>query len=190
MSKDLDKNIETLKSQNYHNFEVYFGDDMSTDNSAHLIEGLIRDDDRFHLIKHTQKHFSMKNIYRTIEYAKPNDDDIIVLVDGDDRLANENVLALLKKTYEEKKCLMTYGSFSYNGKISRYCKPYPKLVHKTKLYRFFSWRASHLKTFKYSLWKKIPLSSLTLTKKEINRTLFSFLITLRIRSYLNCRKVK
>jgi len=190
MSEHLKANIAMLKLQNYDNFEVYFGDDLSTDNSCEVIENNIKNDPRFHLIKHTEKKFSMGNICACIEAANPTDEDIIVLVDGDDRLANENVLSCINQTYAETNCLMTYGSFGANGEKHKCCKPYPSLAATFNLFRFFKWRASHLKTFKYKLWKRIKKSDLTITKKEYKHTIKNALLKGKIKTWKNLKKVK
>jgi glycosyltransferase involved in cell wall biosynthesis len=189
MSEHLKKNIEILKQQDYQNFEVYFGDDLSTDNSCEIIEENIKNDRRFYLIKHKEKLFSMGNIYTTIKIANPSDEDIIVLVDGDDALADCNVLSYLKKTYEQKKCFMTYGSYSVNGIINPLCRPYSSLVVKFNLFRFVRWRASHLKTFKYKLWKKINKKDMTITSKEFNSVLIKTLLKGKISSWKNFKKI-
>lgn len=190
MSQHLKSNIEMLKQQDYDNFEVYFGDDLSTDNSCKIIEDNIKNDPRFHLIRHKEKKFSMGNICACIEAAKPADDDIIVLVDGDDRLATNNVLKYVNQTYIENNCLMTYGSFGTNGKKNKNCKAYPSFAATFNLFRFLKWRASHLKTFQYRLWKKINKLDLTITEQEYKNTIKSTLLKGRIKTWKNFRKVK
>lgn len=190
MAEHLKANIDMLKQQDYDNFEVYLGDDLSTDNSCEVIEDNIKDDPRFHLIKHQKKLFSLGNIYTCIKAAEPDDEDVIVLVDGDDRLAVNDVLSYLKNTYISKNCLMTYGSFGTNGKIDKNCKAYPKITIHLNLFRFFKWRASHLKTFKYKLWRRIELSDLTITKQEFNHTITNVFLKGKINAWWNFKKIK
>ena len=78
--------INSIKKQNYENFECVVIDDMSTDSSFSIVENLIKDDNRFYLVKNTEKKFALRNIYEGIEYLTPDDQDIIVTVDGDDWL--------------------------------------------------------------------------------------------------------
>ena len=54
--KWITKCIRSIKSQRYNNFQCTLIDDMSTDQSAACVEGLIKDDDRFKLIKNEQKN--------------------------------------------------------------------------------------------------------------------------------------
>ncbi|MBC7001864.1 glycosyltransferase [Photobacterium sp. BZF1] len=190
MSEHLKENIDVLKAQTYANFEVYFGDDLSTDNSCDVIEQNIQGDDRFRLVRHQQKLYSMGNIAETIKLAQPADDDVIVLIDGDDKLADATALEYLKNTYSNEQCLMTFGSYTVNGKTGSKCSAYPSIVQKLNLFRYAKWRANHLKTFKYSLWKQVNPASLTLTREEVEKTLNFYLYTGRIRAWLECRKIK
>ena len=190
MSNMLKKNIDILKSQTFSNFEVYFGDDLSNDSSCKVIEENIKDDHRFHLIRHKKKLYSIGNIAETIKCANPNDDDVIVLIDGDDSLANSTSLEYLKNEYEKHQCWMTFGSYTVNGKRGINCSSYPVFVERFNLFRFTKWRANHLKTFKFALWKKVDPSSFTLTKNEQKRVLNSYLFTGRIRSWSEARKIR
>lgn len=190
MAAQLKANIDILKQQDYAHFEVYYGDDLSTDNSCQVISENIKNDARFHLIKHQNKLFSMGNIDTCIKAANPNDEDIIVLVDGDDRLAATDVLSYLKSVYEEKDCLMTYGSFGENGNKDKNCKAYPKAAAQFNLFRFFKWRASHLKTFKYKLWNKIEKADLTLTEQEYKNTITHAFLKGQFKTWWNFKKVQ
>lgn len=190
MADQLKHNIEMLKAQTHSNFEVYFGDDLSTDTSCDVIEQCIADDERFHLIRHKQKLYSMGNIAETIKLASPNDDDIIVLIDGDDALATPTSLETLSAEYSKHDCWMTFGSYSVNGQRGGNCSAYSKFVQKYNLFRFVKWRANHLKTFKYGLWKEVKPACLTLTEGEVERTKRSFLYSGRLGSWLKVRKIK
>lgn len=98
ISEQLQANID-IKKQDHSDFEVYFGDNLSTDNSYDIIEINIEDDPLFHLIKHKYKLFSMAHI---INIANPSDEDVIALVNGGAALADNSVLSYLKGGYEKK----------------------------------------------------------------------------------------
>jgi len=57
---------------------------------------------------------------------------------------------------------MTYGSYIYNPGGAPGVEPseYPKEVVKTNSFRKDQWRASHLRTFKYKLWKNLDKNDL------------------------------
>jgi len=189
MAEELKANIEILKQQDYTNFEVYFGDDLSTDNSCEVIEENIKGDPRFHLIKHTEKLFSMGNIDKTITAAAPNDEDVIVLIDGDDKLSTGKVLSYLKDIYEEKDCLMTYGQYSVSGIKNQSYSDYPSWVKKLNLFRLVKWQASHLKTFKYKLWTKVEKRDLTITKEEFKSVLIKTFLMGKLVTWYHFKKV-
>jgi hypothetical protein len=46
------------------------------------------------------------------------------------------------------------------GEIGKEASQYPPEVINTNTFRSDKWRASHLKTFKYSLWKKVNVEDL------------------------------
>ena len=149
-----EKNINSILSQEYKNFEIFYTDDLSTDNTFDVVSSL--NDGRIDLVRNTQKKYALQNIVESIDRANPNDEDIIVLVDGDDWLYNDQALNIVKDTYEKKDVLLTYGSFMIPTSNKKYLlSGYKEEEIKNKLYRKLTWRASHLRTFKYKLWKNI-----------------------------------
>jgi len=155
--KWLPKCIKSLKLQDYEHFECFLVDDMSSDNSYNTAKRAMGPDKRFKLTKNRKKRYALGNISRTIEKADCNHDDVIILIDGDDWLASSYSLSTLAHAYDEKDCLMTYGSYVYNPTGQRGVEPsqYPDEVIKNNLFREDAWRASHLRSFKYSLWKNL-----------------------------------
>ena len=160
--KWLPKCIKSLKMQDYERFECFLVDDMSSDGSYSAAKHAIGSDERFKLIRNKEKYYALENISRTIEKASCDDEDIIILLDGDDWLASSHSLSTLACAYDEKDCLMTYGSYVYNPTGQRGVEPsqYPDEVVKNNLFREDLWRASHLRSFKYSLWKKLSQNDL------------------------------
>mgnify|MGYP003673642673 CR=1 FL=1 len=137
-------------------------DDLSTDNSSDIVKGIINDDERFLLVNNKQKLQAGGNIYHGIEKLSPTDDDIIVTVDGDDWLENENVLTKLNFIYNKEECWMTYGSYKEfpSNQIGKFAKPLVKEIQDGNLYRQSEWFYSHLRTFKYHIYKKINVEDL------------------------------
>ena len=103
----------------------------------------------------SNRKYLLKNTVDTIQETKMNDDDIIVFIDADDFLCDEKALEIINNEYEENETLLlTYGSYcnlSSNEK-GKFCGPY---IYGENV-RQSQWRASHLKTMKYRLFKKIP----------------------------------
>jgi glycosyltransferase involved in cell wall biosynthesis len=157
VEKWIKKCIRSVKLQEYKNFQCILIDDISTDNTKNIIENEIKNDNRFHLITNTEKSYALKNIFNAINYSNPNDNDIILTIDGDDWLASKSVLDVLIKYYEQDDCLMTYGSYiEYpNGNVGKFSKQIPNHIIDNNLYRNYEWSSSHLRTCKYLLWNKI-----------------------------------
>lgn len=166
VEKWIKKNVESIVSQTYKNYECFYIDDISSDNSANIIQSYV--DDKINLIKNTQKKYALHNIYDAINTCKPDDEDVIVIVDGDDWLASPEVFSKLNQVYTTENILLTYGTYvEYpSGNIPWNVVPYSQEVIENNLYRQDTWRASHLRTFKYKLWKNIKLEDLKDTNEN------------------------
>ena len=100
------------------------------------------------------------NRYRA--YNMCSDDDFCVLLDGDDWLANKNVLKYLTTFIPYHNLEMTYGNFKYfeNGVINNDLRcpgDYSEDTKKNKSYRKDKWRAMHLRVMKASLLKQVSV---------------------------------
>ena len=152
----ISKTIESLKRQKYENFDCVLIDDMSIDKSVEVIKHSIVGDARFSLIENNDKKYALANIAMGIEQTNCDDDDVIILLDGDDWLASTRTLTKLCNVYVGD-TLMTYGSYVLSPEGLRGPEPsqYPDKVIKDNSYREDQWRASHLRTFKHKLWRQI-----------------------------------
>lgn len=192
MEQWLERAIESISTQSYSNFRCLLGDDMSTDNSAEVVAKAIRNDPRFKLIRHQEKKFSLGNTAALIDLARPSDEDVIVLVDGDDYLAHPQVLQRLADIYKEYDCWMTYGSFKGVKGTERapICQPYPPEILEKGGFKRIKWRVAHPRTFKYKLWKKIQPTAFTITEEEFNRARWRALKSGRLRTWLKWLKIR
>lgn len=155
--------LYSLEIQLNNNFKSYLIDDCSTDNSTEIVKQVINCDSRFSLTVNSDKRYALENIVRTIDSIDDIDDeDIIILLDGDDWLSSDRVLSHLEFIYKQNDCLMTYGSYAFFPIKRKGIEPsaYSKQVIENNLYRKDTWRASHLRTFKYKLWKKLNYEDL------------------------------
>lgn len=144
--------IKSVKNQTYKDFEMYLIDDMSNDNTIEKIRNEVQGDHRFKLIINTQKKYKLKNLDDLIlDEDLMHDEDIIVELDGDDRLYDENVLDKIFQKYKSNSDLwITNGSFIYsNGNLGFSSKVNPFTIRKD-VFTF-----SHLRTWKVHLWRSI-----------------------------------
>ena len=157
----VEKTIRSVLSQTYQNYQCMIVDDCSTDHSAAIVESLIKNDHRFNLIKNTTKKTIIENRVFGIKMSNPNNDDIIITVDGDDWLAHEHVLDRVKQAYDTSQCMITYGSYEEypSGETSHsWMQELPDIIKMCGLYRHYQWQLSHLRTFKYALFSHIKHS--------------------------------
>ncbi len=95
VEKWIQLTLRSVQKQDYGNFQCILVDDISTDDSLKKAEELVGRDKRFKIIKNNVKKYVLNNICFAIEEAKPNREDIIVILDGDDWFAKKNVLSTL-----------------------------------------------------------------------------------------------
>ena len=187
----IEENIQSLKEQTCENFQAILVDDLSTDDTVNLARAAIQDDDRFQLIVNQERKFKTRNVVEAIEAANPDPEDVIVMVDGDDRLAHKEVLKKLESVYRLKHCWMTYGSFSDSqGVRNKGCRPYKKSVVVGHRYRQTKWIAYHLKTFKFKLWKQLNMDIFHITDSEVKNVLLRTLLKLRFRTWHHWKDIE
>ena len=157
----ISRTIDSVKDQKYQNYECYITDDISTDSTLEVAKGSGHGE-KFIVSQCREKKYALKNIYDTILSSEPSPDDVIVVLDGDDWFPNCNVLSQLNHYYKNSDCLMTYGSFVRfpDGEIGEEASQYPQDVVDNNTFREDQWRASHLKTFRFSLWDKVKKDDL------------------------------
>jgi glycosyltransferase involved in cell wall biosynthesis len=192
MSRWIGGCIESIRAQTHADFRCLIGDDLSTDDGAAIARRAVDGDGRFEVIAHAEKMYALGNRATLIELARPADDDVIVLVDGDDYLAHENVLKTLADIYQRRDCWLTYGSFRRTDRTEKdaVCREYSRRTVAKARYRKVDWRASHLKTFLYKLWRRIRPDAFTVSEAELDRAVRRALHTGRIRYWLNWRKIR
>lgn len=151
----ISKCISSVLDQKYSNFQCIVCDDISSDSTWDKINSF--EHPSLIKVKNTEKKFALKNIFDSITTLRPKANDVMVVLDGDDWLSNKNVLSKLNEYYKNKNCNMTFGSFVRypDGSIGQESSEYPKEVIDKNAFRQDSWRASHLKTFRYLLWNNI-----------------------------------
>lgn len=161
--KLLESNIKILKNQTFTNFIAYFIDDMSTDNSYNIAKKSINGDKRFILIKNGIKKWKTKNFVGTIiNNSKIDDEDVIIEIDGDDRLIDETIINLLNNVYKNRNTWIC-GSKWLNGdkkNVSRYGK-----CLNPDGARHGPWAFSHLRTYKAFLFRAIKDSDLKMNNE-------------------------
>jgi len=149
----IDKCLDSIRSQDYKEFQVVIVDDGSTDGTYERILDWLKEaaDERFSVIRNDVNLGSpIGSIIKAIDSVEMDEDDVIVNVDGDDWLPSNDVFAHLNQVYCSTDALMTYGQFAPASKAyANICAKVPD----TATYRrsgiwFKKMYASHLRTYK------------------------------------------
>ena len=98
----------------------------------------------------------MKNIYKAIMSCR--DEEIIVMLDGDDQLENKDVLSFINNIYSTLDVWLTYGDFRclYNN-YSSWTQKFPELIINENTFRDWPHGLTHLRTFYAWLFKQIKI---------------------------------
>ena len=153
------RNLDSVFSQQYENYHVIYIDDCSSDDIYNLVHQYIEQHKQQHrvtLIKNQKRKKALANIYSAAHSC--DDDDIIILLDGDDWFKHELVLKRINDAYTDAHAWMTYGQYEEypSGKIGICKELNPGLIEKN-VFREYNWVTSHLRTFYAGLFKKIKL---------------------------------
>jgi glycosyltransferase involved in cell wall biosynthesis len=152
----ITKCLNSIRSQTVRDFTCVVIDDASTDGTADIARRFCSVDPRFTFIGNESNVGALANIIRGIDVQRPDDRDVIVTVDGDDWLAHERVFQRLVESYRNPSVQLTYGQFlQLSRKEEGWCREYPTEIIESRGYRHHPWVASHLRTFRYRLWRQI-----------------------------------
>lgn len=156
--KYLPKTLASIESQDYHPYQVCVIDDASSLPDQKQIIQDFCERNQWRSIFHKENQGALAGIVEAIRTFDCQDDDVIVMVDGDDWLYDSHVLSKLAKIYTEEDVLMTWGQFeSYPPGCINICyaAPIAEEVIEKQLYRKVSDVFGHLKTYRYRLFKEI-----------------------------------
>jgi len=156
------KNLRSVFDQTYRNYRVIYIDDCSPDGTYNAAKEIIekyRMNGRVQITRNQVNVGAMANLYNAIHSCR--NDEIVVLLDGDDWFANENVLSQLNKYYANPKVWLTYGQYleypSYQMGMS---EPMSMSTLKFQKARVKPWVSSHLRTFYAGLFNRIAKDDL------------------------------
>ena len=137
----------SLLMQDYKNYQLIFSDDGSTDGSMNLIP----ENERVTWVRRPERAGVVSNIYDILSKVDLAENDIVVLVGGEDYLLHARVFYKINELYKKYNCLLTYGQFCSGKGFIGNCAPYTK--EEFEDLRKCDWRISHLKTFRFKLFK-------------------------------------
>lgn len=147
-----EKNIASILAQDYENYRVIYIDDASTDGTFERVSAMANE--RFTLLRNETNLGAMANYVQGMAQIK--DDEIVVVLDGDDWFPHEGVLKSLNAYYANPDVWMTYGR---HVEYPCYEEGIARPLDMRKAVRQQPFVTSHLRTFYASLFKKVPLSA-------------------------------
>jgi glycosyltransferase involved in cell wall biosynthesis len=161
----IERCIQSVVQQEYENYQLILIDDASTDNSYNIALKTIKSLPQSiqNKIKLTSNESNKGAVYNHINvllnYVK--EDDIVMLLDGDDWLVNNNTIFHLYNDLYQHGAEFTYGScWSLVDNIPLIAQDYPEAVKEKRAYRNhkFAWNMpyTHLRTFTKKLFNNIP----------------------------------
>lgn len=154
--KWLKKTLNSVQMQTYRNFDVCIIDDASTEQGQQEIILEYCKKWAWKSILRVNNQGALANIVDGIKLLKPSDEDIILLLDGDDWLYNNSVFLKIVNTYSRDAIHLTYGQFiTYPRWQLGLCTPMGEELLRKKNFREMPFSFSHLRTFKFKVWKQI-----------------------------------
>ncbi len=154
----VERTLVSIFTQNYTNYHVICIDDASTDNAVSRIKACVAEHkmaDKVTLIENKIRQGMMANRYEAVYQCK--DEDICVLLDGDDWLfPDPEILSFYNKIYSDQTVWTTYGQYvEYpSGKIG-FAAEYNYIIVRKNEFRKHNFKAMHLRTFYSWLFKLI-----------------------------------
>jgi glycosyltransferase involved in cell wall biosynthesis len=155
----LERCILSVAAQNYSNYHHYLINDASDDLSSEVIERIVNSlpvelNDHFTLVENSQSWGAVCNQVTMIRELA--DDNIIMLLDGDDWLANRSDIFDYYNNLYHNGTEFSYGScWSEVDNIPLIAQPYPQSIRQSRGYRQyrFNWGLpyTHLRTFRKRL---------------------------------------
>lgn len=151
----IERCLKSLAIQDYSNWEAQVVLDPFKDKSYE--KAAEWQNNNIKVTRNPIRLTALPNFLKAIELLKPNDEDVIVTLDADDWFYDTNVLSIVASYYQRyPDLLVTHGSWVpypfLNARTNN--MPYTEDDFKNGI-RKVAWRASHLRTFKYKIWKHV-----------------------------------
>ena len=149
--KYLGKCLRSLIKQSCPDWKATVILDAPEDGSVKLAKAYSKKEPRISVFVNKTRVGVAANILTGITKAGPDDEDIVIIYDSDDELTHDALETVLHYYNKDSKLLLTYGSYLRTDKHRR--TKTSKAYKHGRPVRKQRWHASHLKSFKYKLFK-------------------------------------
>lgn len=140
--------IESVHQQTFREW-THVVIDAKSDDQTWMRAKMADQDTRTRLAQNPVRQAALENAVET--WNDLPDDEIVVWLDGDDWLAHSRALEVVAEAYTDPDVWLTYGQFMMPDGTIGFASRYPAGGN----VRQIDWRATHLKTFRAGLVKKI-----------------------------------
>lgn len=162
----VNRNLSSVVNQDYWNYRILYINDQSSDNTLVQVQECV---ESYHLQYCcrviTTAERNRQGASRFLAYHLCDDDEVLVMLDGDDWLTSPQSLSVVAQEYL-KGALVTYGSYQrfQNGALSSFVygnnEVFPPSVVQNRSFRNYRWISQHLRTGYAGLFKRIRYSDL------------------------------
>lgn len=143
------KCIESVRRQTFRNYSHIIVNARSDDKTGAIADSEAENDSQLTVIHNEIRQEALENCWAI--WKDLPDDEVIIWLDGDDWLAHDAALEVIANAYYDPNVWLTYGQFMFSDGEVGFAAPYPPGAN----VRFMDWRATHLKTFRAGLVKKL-----------------------------------
>jgi glycosyltransferase involved in cell wall biosynthesis len=160
-----DLNVYSIAAQRYGRLRVTYFDDASTDGTGDRVADLVERlglGGAWRVVRNTERVGGVANVVAGVLHEPAGgEDDVCVLLDGDDFLATPRALARIAAEYRDPATWLTFGGYRtwphFEGGI---VGPYPGDVIAGNGFRRAAWRAAPPRSFRRWLFRQIPDAAL------------------------------
>lgn len=95
--------VASLAFQRYTGWSAIFIDDASTDGTLNALQALLaahRLTEQFHVVENPERQYKARNVFQALSQHGAAD-DVVVILDGDDHLAEDDALDRLAREYKQ-----------------------------------------------------------------------------------------
>lgn len=157
------KTLRSIEVQTDKQYDVCVIDDGSTIKEQREIILDFSKRNNWKFLFNEKNSGALYGLVQAVPLLKCEDNDVIVVIDGDDWLAHHDVFKKLREVYRDNDVYLTWGQcevFPKGKTPMNYAQPIPNMVIEQKLYRDIPFVFWHIATFKYFLWRHILDSDL------------------------------
>jgi glycosyltransferase involved in cell wall biosynthesis len=145
--------IASILSQSVQEWQSFVTIDPCGDSTLQRAIAECGGDPRIHIHHNSQWQGSMVNTIQAVHRSNAEAEDVIVILDGDDKFASPDALRIIKDTYLDFDCWLTYGSWLSDLQDGQGLWPaYPEGLQDFRSYR---WLGTGVRTWKRWLWDLI-----------------------------------